>query len=105
MYPVLWLLVYILVDSRCWGEKSDVFKSCNGSRLAAAGFETAGQFVCGHVIGGNAAMAAPVIASCCTISAVLSRIILKVRLPRKQYACVTIVFLGLFCWVVLTDLP
>ena len=89
------LLVYILVDSRRRGEKVVVFERCNAGRLVAAVFETAGQFAYVHVIGGNAVVAAPMIASYCMVSVVLSRIFLKERLPKRQYACVAIAFLGI----------
>ena len=91
----LLLIVYILLDSRRRGEKVVVFERCNTGRLVAAVFETAGQFAYVHVIGGNAVVAAPMIASYCMVSVVLSRIFLKERLPKRQYACVALAFLGI----------
>ncbi len=89
------LLVYILLDSRRRGEKLVLVDRHNTGRLFAAIFETAGQFAYVHVIGGNAVVAAPMIASYCMVSVVLSRIFLKERLPKRQYACVALAFLGI----------
>ncbi len=89
------LLGYVLIDSRRKGRKLRFFEKKNGGRLMAAVFETAGQFAYVHVIGGNAVVAAPMIASYCMVSVVLSRIFLKERLPARQYVCVALAFLGI----------
>lgn len=89
------LLVYVLADSRRRGEKLIVKEKYNLSRLAAACFETAGQFFYVRVIGGNAVVAAPMIASYCVVSVILSRIFLKEKLPGKQYISVALSILGI----------
>ncbi len=89
------LLIYILLDAHRRGERLMILERHNAGRLAAAIFETAGQFAYVHVIGGNAVVAAPMIASYCMVSVVLSRIFLKERLPKRQYACVGITFVGI----------
>ena len=91
----LLLLVYIILDSRRRGERLVVRERWNLSRFIAACFETAGQFAYVHVIGGNAVVAAPMIASYCIVSVALSRIFLKEKLPAKQYVCVFAAFAGI----------
>ena len=89
------LLIYILLDSRRRGEKVVWVETRNRARLIAAVFETAGQYAYAHVIGGNAVVAAPMIASYCMVSVLLSRIFLKEKLPKSQYVCILIAFLGI----------
>ena len=89
------LLAYILIDSRRRGEKVVWVETHNRSRLIAAVFETAGQYAYAHVIGGNAVVAAPMIASYCMVSVLLSRIFLKEKLPRSQYVCIFLAFAGI----------
>lgn len=66
-----------------------------GSRLAAAALETAGQLTYVYALSGNAVVAAPVIASYCVASAVLARIFLKEKLSWKQYIAVGVVIAGI----------
>lgn len=66
-----------------------------GSRFLAAAFETAGQVFYVGVIGANAVVAAPMIASYCVVSVILSRIFLKEKLQKKQYAVVIAVVIGI----------
>ena len=89
------LLAYILIDSKRRGEKVVFVERHNRARLIAAVFETAGQYAYAHVIGGNAVVAAPMIASYCMVSVLLSRIFLKEKLPRNQYFCIFLAFLGI----------
>ena len=67
----------------------------SAARAAAAVFETAGQYAYAHVIGGSATVTAPMVGSYCVISVVLSRLILKEKLPRKQYIAILITFAGI----------
>lgn len=87
------LLIYILLRERKAPERTRAVPHI--SRAVAAVFETAGQLAYVHVIGGNAVVAAPMIASYCMVSVVLSRIFLREKLPRRQYACVGLTFLGI----------
>ena len=89
------LLAYILIDSRRRGEKVIWFETHNRARLIAGIFETAGQYAYAHVIGGNAVVAAPMIASYCMVSVLLSRVFLKEKLPKIQYVCILIAFAGI----------
>ena len=64
-------------------------------RRLAAVFETAGQFSYVYAMSGNGVVAAPMIAAYCVVSIALSRILLKEKLPDKQYASVAIVIVGI----------
>lgn len=88
------LLAVLAVRAKRRGERLKLLRRSNGSRLLAACFETAGQFAYVHVIGGNAVVAAPMIASYCVVSVLLSRLLLHERLPRRQYASILITLLG-----------
>ena len=64
-------------------------------RSAAALFETGGQFAYVYAMSGNGAVAAPVVASYCMVSVVLSRIFLKEKLTLKQYGTVALAVAGI----------
>ncbi len=64
-------------------------------RLLAAVFETAGQFFYVFVIGDHAIVAAPMIASYSIVSIILSRIFLKEKLTKTQYAIIAAVMIGI----------
>lgn len=89
------LLVYLLFRDRDKSKRRTQKRMPNLVRFIAAIFEALGQFAYVHVIGGNAVVAAPMIASYCMVSVVLSRIFLHEKLPRQQYACVGLAFLGI----------
>lgn len=76
-------------------KKQSMTPKMQGNRLAAAVFETAGQFFYVHVIGGNAVVAAPMIAAYCIVSMILSRIFLKEKLNYAQYLTIFIVIAGI----------
>ncbi len=75
-----------------------------GTRLGAAVFETAGQFVYVRAMSGNGIIAAPMIAAYSIVSIMLSRIFLKEKLPWKQYIAVAIIMLGIIILGVLEGL-
>lgn len=64
-------------------------------RFGAAAFETAGQFAYVYAMSGNGAVAAPVIASYCVVSVLLSRIFLREKLKPAQYASILLVVAGI----------
>lgn len=64
-------------------------------RVGAALFETAGQFAYVYAMSGNGVVAAPMIASYSIISVILSRIFLKEKLTKAQYAVVILVMFGI----------
>ncbi|MDU4694313.1 MAG: EamA family transporter [Paenibacillus sp.] len=69
-----------------WGERV---------KGVAAIFETAGQFFYVFAMASNAIVAAPLIASYSVFSVILSRLFLKERLSRLQYAVVVLVLMGI----------
>lgn len=84
------LFVYIKFIKK---QKIGTFKQ--KERAAAAIFETAGQFAYVYAMSGNGVVAAPMVASYSIVSIILSRIFLKEKLTKKQYAVVTLVIIGI----------
>jgi len=64
-------------------------------RTVAALFETLGQFTYVYAMSGMAVVTAPMIASYSIVSVVLSRLFLKEKLSKKQYAVVLLVMIGI----------
>ncbi len=64
-------------------------------KVIAAVCETAGQFTYVYAMSGNGAIAAPIISSVCVVSLVLSRIFLKEKLTKKQYAFIMLIIAGI----------
>ena len=73
-------------------------------KILAAVFETAGQFTYVYALGGVDAVAAPILSSVCVVSLLLSRIFLKEKLPRKTYAFIAIVIVGILLLAVSEEL-
>lgn len=65
------------------------------TRGAAALFEQFGQIFYVYALADNPIVAAPMIASYCIVSAILSRIFLKEKLKAGQYACIAAVIIGI----------
>ncbi len=63
-------------------------------KIIAAVCETAGQFTYVYAMSGNGAIAAPIISSVCVVSLVLSRIVLKEKLTKKQYLYLVMIITG-----------
>lgn len=61
----------------------------------AAVCETAGQFTYVYAMSGVAIVAAPMISCVCVVSVILSRIFLKEKLTKKQYAAIATVIAGI----------
>ena len=73
-------------------------------KILAAVFETAGQFTYVYALGGVDAVAAPILSSVCVVSLVLSRIFLKEKLPKKTYAFIAVVIIGILLLAVAEEL-
>ena len=73
-------------------------------KIAAAIFETAGQFTYVYALGGNDAVAAPILSSVCVVSLLLSRIFLKEKLSWKTYIFITVVIIGILLLAVSEEL-
>lgn len=82
--------IYLTVRKK---EKFRLFQE--KEKAAAAVFETIGQFFYVFAMAKNAIIAAPLIASYSMFSVLLSRIFLKEKLSKKQYAVVIIVMIGI----------
>ena len=65
------------------------------SKWSAAMCEEFGQFFYVFAMASNPVLAAPMIASYCIVSVLLSRVILKEKLSRAQYLCVITVISGI----------
>ncbi len=65
------------------------------TRFPAALFEQFGQIFYVYALADNPLVAAPMIASYCIVSAILSRIFLKEKLKASQYACIIAVVIGI----------
>ena len=73
-------------------------------KILAAVFETAGQFTYVYALGGNDAIAAPIISSVCIVSLLLSRIFLKEKLSWKTYVFIAIVIIGILLLAISEEL-
>lgn len=94
-YELTFLICAIILFVFLMFKKQSMAPKMQGNRLAAAIFETIGQFCYVHVIGGNAVVAAPMIAAYCIVSMILSRIFLKEKLTVAQYITIFIVVAGI----------
>ncbi len=95
-YELTFLIVAIvLIIYICLIKKEKIIIREQGTRLGAAVFETAGQFVYVRAMSGNGIIAAPMIAAYSIVSIMLSRIFLKEKLPWRQYIAVAAIMLGI----------
>lgn len=89
-------LIYSLVCTvylKLKNEKISIFKE--KAKLAAAVFETIGQFFYVYAMSGSSIIAAPIIGSYCILSMLLSRVFLKEKLTKKEYIAIFIVVVGI----------
>lgn len=84
----LWVFVRVVKK-----ERMPVLKQ--GNRLTAALLETAGQFTYVYAMSADAVVAAPMVASYSIVSLLLSRVFLRERLSRAQYAAIALVMCGI----------
>ena len=82
-------------------KKQPIMPKREAPKLAAALFETAGQFAYVFALGANAIAAAPVISAYCMVSVIWSRIFLHEKLSRNHYIAIAaaiagIIILGIF---------
>ena len=71
-------------------------------KVLAAVCETAGQLTYVYAMAsGNGAIAAPIISAVCVVSLILSRIFLKEKLTKKQYAFIFIIIIGILMLAVI----
>jgi len=70
-------------------------------KTIAAVCETAGQLTYVYAMSGNGAIAAPILSSVCVVSLLLSRIVLKEKLTKKQYIFIAVIILGILMLAVI----
>ena len=85
------LITYIYLKIK--KQSVNIFKE--KPKLAAAIFETGGQFFYVFAMGGNATISAPIVGSYCVLSMLLSRIVLKEKLTKKEYFGIILVLIGI----------
>ena len=94
-YELTFLIVAIILMIFIKFKKEKLELLNQKDKILAAVLETAGQFTYVFAMSGNAIIAAPIISSVCVVSVILSRIFLKEKLTKKQYAAIAIVILGI----------
>ena len=94
-YEFTFFFVAILVFIFLKVKKQSINPFKEYTRGSAAIFETAGQFTYVFAMASNAVISAPIIACYSIFSVLLSRIFLKERLTKAQYAVVVLVLLGI----------
>lgn len=90
----LFCAIIIFIFIRLIKKQSIKIKEQKDRGLAAI-FETIGQFTYVYAMRGAAVVAAPMVASYSIVSVILSRIFLKEKLNKKQYAAVVLVMIGI----------
>ena len=85
-------------------KKSKTTKNTIKNNFLAAIFETAGQFFYVYALSGNAIIAAPMVASYCVVSMLLSRIFLKEKLTKKEYLSLALIIIGIIILGVVEEL-
>ena len=84
--------IFLLIKTK---KAYNPFTKSEKNNAAAACFEQFGQIFYVYAMARNPMLAAPMIASYCIVSVVLSRIFLKEKLKASQYACVIAVIAGI----------
>ena len=97
-FAIVGLVMYIFMKVK--GEKFGGLIQQKDKALAAV-CETAGQLTYVYAMSDNGAIAAPIISSVCVVSLVLSRIFLKEKLSKKQYAFIFIIIVGVLMLAVI----
>ena len=85
----------VLVGEKEKSTKSNHFTLEISEKGVAALFEEFGQVFYVYAMAKKPMLAAPMIASYCIVSVILSRIFLKEKLKASQYACVITVIIGI----------
>lgn len=93
-------LTFLIVAILCWGylelvKKEPVLIFQEKNKGLAAIFETLGQFFYIGAIATNAIIVAPMVASYSIVSIILSRIFLKEKLSKKQYAVIALIMVAI----------
>ena len=95
-------LIYGIITYFYLRKKKQIFNIVKEkSKLAAAIFETAGQFCYVYAMSGNATITAPIVGSYCVLSMILSRVFLKEKLTKQEYASIFLVLIGIMILAIL----
>lgn len=97
-FALVGLVMFIFMKIK--GEKFGGLIKQKDKALAAV-CETAGQLTYVYAMSGNGAIAAPILSSVCVVSLLLSRIFLKEKLTKKQYAFIAIIIIGILMLAVI----
>lgn len=92
MFFIAAVLVYAFIRSK--GVKLGKAKN-NRSKILAAIFETAGQYTYVFAMSGNAIVAAPVLSSVSIFAVIISVLVLKEKITKKQFLASSIALLGI----------
>lgn len=103
-YELTFLIVAIVCLIFLIVKKSKTTKETVKNNFLAAIFETAGQFFYVYALSGNAIIAAPMVASYCVVSMILSRIFLKEKLTKKEYLSLILIIIGIIILGVVEEL-
>jgi len=96
-FAIVGLILFIFMKAK--GAKFELPKQKD--KTIAAVCETAGQLTYVYAMSGNGAIAAPILSSVCVVSLLLSRIVLKEKLTKKQYMFIAIIILGILMLAVI----
>ncbi|MBQ0100434.1 MAG: hypothetical protein KBS39_02890, partial [Lachnospiraceae bacterium] len=99
---VLYGLTFFAAGLLCWiwlwskeGHPYRMFSAAERPKMAAAIAEECGQVFYVFAMAADPMAAAPIVASYCVVSVILSHLILKERLRAGQYACVAAFIIGI----------
>lgn len=84
------LITYFYLKTK--KEKIQLFNE--KTKIIAAIFETGGQVFYVKAMSGNATISAPIVGSYCVLSMLLSRLVLKEKLTKKEYIGIFFVLIG-----------
>lgn len=94
--------VFLVIGIICWlylrykrGRIFNPFTRTNTPRILAAMCECIAYICYVYAIGQNPLFVAPIIASFCVVSVILSRIFLHERLERSRFICVMVIIFGI----------
>ena len=90
-FAICALILFIFITIR--KEKLNILHQRD--KMLAAVCETAGQFTYVFAMSGSAIVAAPIISSVCAVSVIFSRVFLKEKLTKKQYAAIITIICGI----------
>lgn len=94
-FMIMGIIAWVYMRIRSGRAYNPFTKSELATKGAAALFEEFGQIFYVFAMAKNPVLAAPVVASYCIVSVILSRIFLKEKLEKSQYICVTLVIVGI----------